>query len=76
MKPKTGSADNPGFLEYLEDIIGTCVLIEPIETLENEIETLKNALIEKSEDFWNVETEVRSLNESKNEAVEFLKQEK
>ena len=34
MKPITHKKDNPGFLEYLEDIIGTDRYIEKIEEYE------------------------------------------
>ena len=34
MKPKGSNKDEIGFLEYLEDIIGSSVLVNDIESLE------------------------------------------
>jgi hypothetical protein len=36
MKPISHNPDNPGFLEYLEEIIGTDVYIEKISEKEKE----------------------------------------
>lgn len=34
MKPMTNNPENPGFLEYLEDIIGTDIYIDKIQQIE------------------------------------------
>jgi structural maintenance of chromosome 4 len=76
MKPKTGNQENPGFIEYLEDIIGTNVFIDRISELENEYQNLRAEQGEKTEYFRDIEREMTVLNKIKNEAIKFLKQEK
>lgn len=76
MKPKTGNPDSPGFLEYLEEIIGTNVLIEKINELEEELDKLRSEKMEMAENFKAIEDEILLLNDTKNEALEFLKQER
>ncbi len=52
MKPKTGNPDNPGLLEYLEDIIGTDIFIPDIDRLSKEYEEMKLVKMEKSDKFY------------------------
>lgn len=40
MKPRSGDADKPGLLEYLEDIIGSNIYKERIEELDTQYESL------------------------------------
>jgi structural maintenance of chromosome 4 len=40
MKPKAQDKNEEGMLEYLEDIIGSSRLKEPIEKLQNKVEQL------------------------------------
>ena len=65
MKAKSGNPENPGFLEYLEDIIGTTNYIEPIIQLEEQSDKYKTVVIEKNEDFRVLEEEIKILYASK-----------
>jgi structural maintenance of chromosome 4 len=47
MKPKSGDADKPGLLEYLEDIIGSNQYQSLIDELSSECEKLDQAKLEK-----------------------------
>ena len=47
MKPKAQSEHDDGMLEFLEDIIGTSALKEPIEDLNKRVEELGEARTEK-----------------------------
>lgn len=47
MKPKGQTEHDEGMLEYLEDIIGSCRLKEPIQTLARRIELLNEQRGEK-----------------------------
>lgn len=47
MKPKGQTEHDEGMLEYLEDIIGSCRLKEPIQTLSRRIELLNEQRGEK-----------------------------
>lgn len=47
MKPKGQTEHDEGMLEYLEDIIGSCRLKEPIQTLTRRIEILNEQRGEK-----------------------------
>lgn len=47
MKPKAQSEHDDGMLEFLEDIIGTSSLKEPIEELNKRVEELGEARTEK-----------------------------
>lgn len=47
MKPKGQTEHDEGMLEYLEDIIGSCRLKEPIHTLSRRIELLNEQRGEK-----------------------------
>ena len=40
MKPISLNQENPGLLEYLEDIIGTDIYLEDINNLEKEVEKI------------------------------------
>ena len=75
MKDKTGNPDNPGYLEYLEDIIGTAKYVNDIKDLEESYEDLKQIRMEKSEMFFNFEENMKNLNKNKDEALDFLKNE-
>lgn len=41
MKPITHDKDNPGFLEYLEDIIGSDIYIDQIKELEQKLDLVE-----------------------------------
>lgn len=72
MKPKGQSEHDEGMLEYLEDIIGSCRLKEPIQTLCCRVEQLNEQRGEKLNRVKMVEKEKAALEGEKNVAVEFL----
>lgn len=72
MKPKGQTEHDEGMLEYLEDIIGSCRLKEPIQTLSRRIELLNEQRGEKLNRVKLVEKEKNALEGEKNKAVEFL----
>lgn len=72
MKPKGHTEHDEGMLEYLEDIIGSCRLKEPINTLCRRVELLNEQRGEKLNRVKLVEKEKNSLESEKNKAVEFL----
>lgn len=76
MKPKTGNPEEPGLLEYLEDIIGCSKYVERIGELELDVAKLKDLEFEKSERLNLSELELRTLNEAKNYALKFVFKEK
>ncbi|MCJ1359752.1 MAG: hypothetical protein MMC33_009754 [Icmadophila ericetorum] len=75
MKPKAANEHDDGLLEYLEDIIGTSKYKTPIEESATEVETLNEVCIEKSARVQHVETEKNSLEEKKNKALNYLRDE-
>ncbi|KAM9812168.1 structural maintenance of chromosomes protein 4 [Syngnathus typhle] len=72
MKPKGQTEHDEGMLEYLEDIIGSCRLKEPIQTLARRIELLNEQRGEKLNRVKLVEKEKNALEGERNKAVEFL----
>ncbi|CAL1570578.1 unnamed protein product [Knipowitschia caucasica] len=72
MKPKGQTEHDEGMLEYLEDIIGSCRLKEPIQLLSRRIELLNEQRGEKLNRVKLVEKEKNALEGEKNKAVEFL----
>ncbi|KAI1893723.1 hypothetical protein AGOR_G00126620 [Albula goreensis] len=72
MKPKGQTEHDEGMLEYLEDIIGSCRLKEPILTLCRRVEQLNEQRGEKLNRVKMVEKEKSALEGEKNMAVEFL----
>ncbi|XP_041849749.1 structural maintenance of chromosomes protein 4 [Melanotaenia boesemani] len=72
MKPKGQTQHDEGMLEYLEDIIGSCRLKEPIQILARRIELLNEQRGEKLNRVKLVEKEKNSLEGEKNKAMEFL----
>ncbi|XP_060761829.1 structural maintenance of chromosomes protein 4 [Neoarius graeffei] len=72
MKPKGQTEHDEGMLEYLEDIIGSCRLKEPINTLCRRVELLNEQRGEKLNRVKLVEKEKNALEGEKNQAVEFL----
>ncbi len=76
MKAKSGNADSPGLLEYLEDIIGSNQHKEEIEKLEVEYEAKQEVRREKGERMRLAETELEKLNNSKETAINFVRKEK
>ena len=75
MKPKAGNEHEDGLLEYLEDIIGTSKYKTPIEESGKEVEALNDICVEKSGRVQHVEKEKRALEDKKNEALAFIRDE-
>ena len=75
MKPKAGNEHEDGLLEYLEDIIGTSKYKTPIEESATEVETLNEICVEKSGRVQHVEKEKNSLEDKKNVALDFVRDE-
>ncbi|CAJ2509657.1 Uu.00g146830.m01.CDS01 [Anthostomella pinea] len=75
MKPNAGNEHEDGLLEYLEDIIGTSKYKTPIEESATEVETLNEICMEKSGRVQHVEKEKNSLEDKKNKALAFIRDE-
>lgn len=75
MKPKGKDENDDGLLEYLEDIIGTSRYKQPIEDSATQVETLNEVCLEKSTRVQHVEKEKNSLEDKKNLALDFIKDE-
>lgn len=75
MKPKGKDENDDGLLEYLEDIIGTSKYKQPIEDSATQVETLNEVCLEKSTRVQHVEKEKNSLEDKKNLALDFIKDE-
>ncbi|TLD33875.1 hypothetical protein PspLS_01093 [Pyricularia sp. CBS 133598] len=75
MKPKAGNEHEDGLLEYLEDIIGTSKYKTPIEEAAAEVETLNEICTEKNGRVQHVEKEKHSLEDKKNKALAFIRDE-
>ncbi|KAI0239488.1 Structural maintenance of chromosomes protein 4 [Lamellibrachia satsuma] len=72
MKPKGRTEHEVGMLEFLEDIIGTSRLKEPIAELNQRVEELRSVRDEKLNHVKAVESEKDKLEEARDEAVDFL----
>ncbi|KAK7754425.1 Structural maintenance of chromosomes protein 4 [Diatrype stigma] len=75
MKPKAANEHEDGLLEYLEDIIGTSKYKQPIEEAANEVETLNEICMEKSGRVQHVEKEKNSLEDKKDKALTYIRDE-
>lgn len=75
MKPKAANEHDDGLLEYLEDIIGTSKYKTPIEESAAEVETLNEVCVEKSGRVQHVEKEKNGLEDKKNKALAYIKDE-
>ncbi|KFP12303.1 Structural maintenance of chromosomes protein 4, partial [Egretta garzetta] len=72
MKPKGQTEHDEGMLEYLEDLIGSARLKNPIQTLCRRVEILNEQRGEKLNRVKMVEKEKDALEVDKNKAIEFL----
>ncbi|KYO34038.1 structural maintenance of chromosomes protein 4 isoform X1 [Alligator mississippiensis] len=72
MKPKGQTEHDEGMLEYLEDLIGSGRLKEPIQVLCRRVETLNEQRGEKLNRVKMVEKEKDALEGERNKAIEFL----
>ncbi|KAK0749864.1 RecF/RecN/SMC [Schizothecium vesticola] len=75
MKAKAGNEHEDGLLEYLEDIIGTSKYKAPIEESAAQVESLNDICLEKSGRVQHVEKERNSLEDKKNKALAYLRDE-
>ena len=75
MKPKAANEHDDGLLEYLEDIIGTSKYKTPIEESGAEVEVLNEVCVEKRARVQHVEKEKNSLEDKKNRALAYIKDE-
>ncbi|KAG6009177.1 hypothetical protein E4U43_000036 [Claviceps pusilla] len=75
MKPKAANEHEDGLLEYLEDIIGTSKYKAPIEESAAEVETLNDVCMEKSGRVQHVEKEKHSLEDKKDKALAYVRDE-
>ncbi|KAI1276270.1 RecF/RecN/SMC N terminal domain-containing protein [Xylaria sp. FL0933] len=75
MKPKAGNEHEDGLLEYLEDIIGTSKYKTPIEEAATDVEALNEICMEKSGRVQHVEKEKNSLEDKKNKALAYIRDE-
>jgi len=75
MKPKAASEHDDGLLEYLEDIIGTSKYKTPIEEAIVELEKYNEICVEKQGRVQHVEKEKNGLEDKKNKAIAFIRQE-
>lgn len=75
MKSKAANEHEDGILEYLEDIIGTSKYKTPIEESAAELESLNDVCVEKNNRVQHVEKEKSGLEEKKNKAVSYIRDE-
>lgn len=75
MKPKAATEHDDGLLEYLEDIIGTSKYKTPIEEAEAETDQLNSVCAEKMDRVKHVEKEKDALEDKKNTALAFIRNE-
>ena len=75
MKPKAANEHDDGLLEYLEDIIGTSKYKMPIEEAATEMESLNEVCVEKQARVQHVEKEKNGLEERKNKALAYIRDE-
>ncbi|KAI9688852.1 MAG: hypothetical protein M1822_001209 [Bathelium mastoideum] len=75
MKPKAANEHDDGLLEYLEDIIGTSKYKRPIEEAAAETETLNEVCQEKNSRVQHVEKEKNNLEEKKEKALAYIRDE-
>uniref|UniRef100_A0A3Q0KT79 Structural maintenance of chromosomes protein n=1 Tax=Schistosoma mansoni TaxID=6183 RepID=A0A3Q0KT79_SCHMA len=73
MKPKAPSEHEDGFLEYLEDIIGSSRFKQPLNIFINRIEKLNDLRLEKLSRVKAVEKEKDELENVRNEAIDYLR---
>lgn len=75
MKSKAANEHEDGLLEYLEDIIGTSKYKTPIDEAANELESLNDVCVEKNNRVQHVEKEKAGLEDKKNNALSYIRDE-
>ncbi|XP_031641184.1 structural maintenance of chromosomes protein 4 [Contarinia nasturtii] len=73
MKPKAQNENESGFLEYLEDIIGTKRYKEPLQKISTRVDVMTEERDEKHNRCKLTERELNDLKEPMEEAVAYLK---
>ncbi|TPP64007.1 Structural maintenance of chromosomes protein [Fasciola gigantica] len=73
MKPKAPTEHEDGFLEYLEDIIGSSRFKQPLTIYADRIEKLNDLRLEKLTRVKAVEKEKDELEDVRNEAMDYLR---
>lgn len=76
MKPKALNPNDTGLLEYLEEIIGSCVHVEEIEKLAKLLEDVNEKRIEQTNRVKASQTELGGLESDRKTALDYLKQER
>lgn len=69
MKPSTNNPDNPGLLEYLEDIIGTEIYGQKINSLSQELATIEQEKNNKADKFYYLEKDMKEIEQDKEQAL-------
>jgi structural maintenance of chromosome 4 len=75
MKPKAANEHDDGLLEYLEDIIGTSKYKAPIEESATQVEEFNEICVEKSSRVQHVEKEKKGLEDKKDKALAYIRDE-
>lgn len=75
MKAKAANEHDDGLLEYLEDIIGTSKYKTPIDESATQVETLNEVCQEKNNRVQHVEKEKEGLEDKKNQALAYVRNE-
>ena len=76
MKPKALNPNDTGLLEYLEEIIGSCVHVEEIEKLAKLLEDVNEKRIEQTNRVKASQNELSGLESDRKLALDYLKQER
>lgn len=76
MKPKALNPNDTGLLEYLEEIIGSCVHVEEIEKLAKLLEDVNEKRIEQTNRVKASKTELDGLEADRKTALDYLQQER
>lgn len=75
MKPMTGKKEDPGLLEYLEDIIGSHAYVEQIHQLEKDYAEAKREKENRLLLVHDVRKELDSMESNKQKAIQFMEAE-
>lgn len=75
MKPKGATPGEDGLLEYLEDIIGSNVFLQPIEQAGKKLEEINEQRVDKVQRLKTADRERNNLTDSKIEVEEYLQAE-
>ena len=76
MKPMAPNPNDPGLLEYLEDIIGSNKYVEKIEEAEKQLEDTNDERIGKTNRVKAAQAELDSLEDDKDTAVAYVRKER